>query len=101
MIGFHLTLKGGTLFDEDWETACCAKFFIFSRTTLIPLSSEAFSSKILDFQTSPKRSLEAANIVLVLPVPVISQSRQSLQVSDIYYLLNKKNSRNGILPGGP
>lgn len=51
-------------------TAALANVLIFSRTTEIPRSSEALSSKTLFRMSSgPKSSLQRARIVDVLPVP--------------------------------
>ena len=61
-----IILKGGT-FEPLFETDCCEKPFILSLTTAIPRSSEALSSKILERQISPNKSLAAARIVVVLP----------------------------------
>ena len=61
-----IILKGGT-FALLFETDCCEKPFILSLTTAIPRSSEALSSKILERQISPNKSLAAARIVVVLP----------------------------------
>lgn len=50
--------------------ACCAKVLIRSRTTVIPLSSDALSSSTLEEKSSgPYNSLDSARIVLVFPVP--------------------------------
>ena len=62
-----LTLKGGTFVFELFETVSWAKVLILSRTTAIPLSSEALSSRILERHKSPNKSLAAAKIVDVLP----------------------------------
>uniref|UniRef100_A0A6B0UFC2 Putative secreted protein n=1 Tax=Ixodes ricinus TaxID=34613 RepID=A0A6B0UFC2_IXORI len=48
----------------SWE-----KFLIFSRTTWMPRSSEAFSSRIRDLYMSPKSSRDSARMVDVFPVP--------------------------------
>jgi len=49
---------------------CCANVLIRSRTTVIPLSSDALSSSTLDEKSSgPNSSLDNARIVLVFPVP--------------------------------
>ena len=61
-----IILKGGT-FEPLFETDCCEKPFILSLTTAMPRSSEALSSKILERQISPNKSLAAARIVVVLP----------------------------------
>jgi len=51
-------------------TVVLAKFLIFSLTTLIPLSSEAFNSKTLErYNSGPNSCLQRARIVEVLPVP--------------------------------
>ncbi len=58
------------MLDADVETVVWAKVLIFSLTTAIPLSSEAFNSSTLDRQLSvPNKSLAAAKMVDVLPVP--------------------------------
>ena len=51
-------------------TVTFAKFLTFSRTTLIPRSSDALSSKIRDLKsTGPKRERAKAKMVEVFPVP--------------------------------
>ena len=66
-----ITLNGG----QGWPwtgapTALEAKFFIFSLTTLMPRSSEAFSSKTrLLHSSGPKSCLTMARAEVVLPVP--------------------------------
>ena len=52
------------------ETCCLAKFLIFSRTTWMPRSSDAFSSRTrLLHPAAPNKSLAMARMVEVFPVP--------------------------------
>ena len=46
-----------------------AKFLIWSRTTSMPRSSDAFSSSVMDAHCGPYRRFAIARIVDVLPVP--------------------------------
>ena len=51
------------------DVAPLAKFLTLSRTTLIPRSSDAFSSSTRSRYEAPNSCLQMARIVLVLPVP--------------------------------
>ena len=77
-------LNGGILLELEEDTTCCAKCLILSRTTAMPLSSEAFNSKIRDLHTSPNKSLDAARIVEVFPVPEI-KNQSSRYPSNLSY----------------
>ena len=50
-------------------TTFVAKFLIFVLTTLIPLSSEAFSSKVASLNLVSRTSLHRQIIEVVLPQP--------------------------------
>lgn len=53
-----------------WESWVRAKFLILSRTTVMPRSSEALSSRIRErYRAGPKRDFASARMVDVLPVP--------------------------------
>ena len=78
--------KSAKDFDSNFVTIFCAKVFTFSLIAWIPLSSEAFNSKILFLYSPPYNSFAnyylkykkninkyiyflTANIALVFPVP--------------------------------
>ena len=76
-------LNGGILLELEEDTTCWAKCLILSRTTAMPLSSEAFNSKIRDRHISPNKSLDAARIVEVFPVPEIKQNHMFFLIKNL------------------
>src|SRR5579863_920424 len=61
-----------------------ANFFTLSLTMFIPLSSEAFNSRVYSFHESPKISLARHMAVVVLPTPADPENIKC-GISDMFF----------------